>query len=394
MKLAYFDCFSGAAGDMILAALVDAGLGADALREEIAKLGLDGFNLRIEKIKKQGFAATKVHVEMTATPGHRHLRHIVEILDRSRLLESVRSSAKAVFTRLAEAEAKVHNSTIEKVHFHEVGAIDAIVDIVGAVAALQRLGVERVICSPIPTGSGTVTCDHGVMPVPAPGTAELLRGVPIQATDEVGELTTPTGAAVLTTLASGYGPLPAMTIQAVGYGAGHRDGKTRPNLLRVILGAVATSAAQTDEVIVLEANLDDMTGETLGYVCDRLMADGALDVSTTPITMKKGRPAVRLSVLASPDVADRLEEVIFIETTTFGVRRYGCRRSTLERATTPVETKYGPIRIKVGRRGGKAVIASAEYEDCAAAARRCGAALRDVMAEAMFAWRTSGGAGG
>ena len=375
---------------MILGAIVDAGLSADALREELGKLNLDGYTLDIQKIKKQGFAATKVNVSLTSKPGHRHLKHIVEILDRSSLEESVRSQAKAVFTRLAEVEAAAHNSTIEKVHFHEVGAVDAIVDVVGAVAGLRRLGVERVECSAVPTGSGTVTCDHGVMPVPAPATAALLRGVPIAPTDEVGELTTPTGAAILTTLAQRFGSLPAMTISHIGYGAGNREGVTRPNLLRVMIGALGGTDTQADEVTVLEANLDDVTGEAVGYVVERLMATGALDVSTTPITMKKGRPGVRLTVLARPGDADSLERIVFAETTTFGVRRYSCVRHTLERASEAVETRYGSIRVKVGRRGGQVVIASPEYDDCATAAAKHGAALRDVMEEARWAWHAKG----
>lgn len=389
MKLAYFDCFSGASGDMILGALVDAGLPADALREELAKLNLADYSLDIQKIKKQGFAATKVDVRMTGKPGHRHLKHIVEILDKSSLSDAVRTQARAIFTRLAEAEAAAHNSTIEKVHFHEVGAVDAIVDVVGAVAGLHRLGITRVECSAIPTGHGTVKCEHGIMPVPAPGTAALLKGIPILATDEPGELTTPTGAAILTTLAQRFGPLPNMKLAAIGYGAGTREGQTRPNLLRVLISEASADGAESDEVVVLEANLDDTTPQTIGYVTDRLLEAGALDVATSAITMKKSRPGLKLSVIATPQLADALESILFVETTTFGVRRYNCRRSTLARTIDPVETRFGTIRVKVGRRAGSVVIASPEFDDCAAAARKHSAALRDVMDEARRAWHTA-----
>lgn len=387
MRIAYFDCFNGAAGDMILGALVDAGLGADGLREELAKLRLDDFALEIGKTKKQGFAATQVVVKTTAPASHRHLRHIVEILDRAALSDTVRDRAKKVFRRLAEAEAAVHNTQIESVHFHEVGAVDAIVDVVGTVAGLERLGVQRIECSPVPVGSGTVTSDHGVLPVPAPATAALLRGVPLAASDEPGELTTPTAAALLSTLVERFGSLPAMTVSSVGYGAGTREGKTRPNLLRVLIGDAA-AAPQGDEVTILEANIDDSTGQAVAYACERLLAEGALDVSTTAIQMKKSRPGVRISVIATPASADKLEEVLFAETTTFGVRRTTCRRATLERSLEPVQTCYGVIRMKVGRRGGRVVIASPEYEDCAAAARAKRVPLREVMSEARHVWRT------
>lgn len=390
MKLAYFDCFSGASGDMVLGALLDAGLPADALREDLAKLNLADYSLDVQKIKKQGFAATKVNVLMTGKPGHRHLKNIVEILDKSSLSDAVRNQARAVFTRLAEAEAAAHNSTIERVHFHEVGAVDAIVDVVGAVASLHRLGIARVECSPIPTGHGTVKCEHGIMPVPAPGTAALLKGIPILATDELGELTTPTGAAILTTLSQRFGPLPGMKLAAIGYGAGTRDGQTRPNLLRVLIGeaADATAGAESDEVVILEANLDDTTPQAVGFVTDRLIEAGALDVASTPITMKKSRPGIKLSVIAPPPLADALEGILFLETTTFGVRRYNCRRTTLARTIDSVETRFGPIRVKVGRRAGQVIIASPEFDDCAAAARKYAAPLREVMDEARRAWHT------
>ncbi|HKQ47635.1 MAG TPA: nickel pincer cofactor biosynthesis protein LarC [Phycisphaerae bacterium] len=387
MRIGYFDCFSGAAGDMILAALVSAGLDEAALRAELAGLNLAGYELEIAAVKKQGFAATHVRVRLTDQPGHRHLHHITKIIDDSALLGAIKDRAKRVFTRLAEAEAKVHGTSIEKVHFHEVGAVDAIVDVVGAAIGVERLGLTRIICSPIPTGSGVVQCEHGTMPIPAPATAELLRGVPLAACDEPGELITPTGAAILTTLADSYGPLPAMRIAQIGYGAGTRDGKTRPNILRLLVGESEGSSDECDEVVLLETNLDDATGEQIAHAFEVLFAAGALDVFTIPIFMKKGRPGVLLSVLAPLERAPACEEALFLHTTTFGIRRQTCSRTKLARQVETVTTRFGPIRVKIGRRGGRILIVAPEYEDCAAAARSHHAALREVMFEAETAWR-------
>ncbi len=387
MKLAYFDCFSGASGDMILGALIDAGLDLGQLETELAQLGLSGYHVGASKITKQGFAATQFEVTLDGNEQqpHRHLHHITKIIDDSHLGQAVKTRAKEVFGRLAQAEADVHGTTIEKVHFHEVGALDAIVDVVGACLGLEMLGIDKIYASAIPTGSGTVKCDHGVMPVPAPATANLLKGVPLAATEETGELTTPTGAAILTTLSAGFGALPAMTIRSVGYGAGHRDGEHRPNVLRVIIGET-DDIGDTDEIVVLEANLDDVSGEIIGHACDLLMLAGALDVFTTPIFMKKGRPATMITVLAEPDQAISLEEILFRETTTFGIRRTSARRAKLHRTHAAVQTRYGEIRVKVGSRSGANPIASPEFEDCRAAAVRHQVPLREVMAEAVRAW--------
>lgn len=288
---------------------------------------------------------------------------------------------------MAEAEAKVHGTSVENVHFHEVGAVDSILDIVGAVCALELLSVDSVFCSPIPTGSGVVHCAHGVMPVPAPATAELLTGVPLATCDESGELTTPTAAAVLTTLAESFGPLPAMTIGAIGYGAGSREGQTRPNVLRVLVGEAAESG-DTDEILVLETNVDDASPEVVGYCMERLMAAGALDVYAVPIHMKKWRTGVTLSVLCEHARAPDLERIMFAETTTFGVRRYGVLRSTMQRRVETVSTPYGDIRVKVGERSG-VVSVGPEFEDCREAARRHSVALRTVMTAAQSAWSAS-----
>ncbi|MFQ5502038.1 MAG: nickel pincer cofactor biosynthesis protein LarC [Phycisphaerae bacterium] len=386
MTIGYFDCFSGAAGDMILAAMVSAGLDPEILRSDLAHLNLDGYELDIREVNKQGFAAVKVDVRLTGQPGHRHLHHITDIIDAADLSDRVKQRARSVFTRLAEAEAKVHGTSIEKVHFHEVGAVDAIVDIVGAAIGIERLGLDHIICSPIPTGSGTITCDHGVMPIPAPATAELLAGVPLAACDEDGELTTPTGAAILTTLSDDFGPLPAMRIGRTGYGAGTRDGQRRPNLLRLIIGKGEADSAETDQVILLETNLDDATGEQIGHATQCLFEAGALDVYTTPIQIKKNRPGVLLSVLAPNGKEEACERVIFAETTTFGVRRSPWTRSKLQRKTVKVATQYGMIRIKLGLRNEAVIQAAPEYDDCAAAARERHVALRLVMDAALNAW--------
>lgn len=387
MRIGFFDCFSGAAGDMILAAMLSAGLTEAELRADLTKLDLNGFELEVSQVQKQGLAATRVKVRLTDQPGHRHLHQITRIIDNSALSTRVKDTAKSIFTRLAEAEAKVHGTSIENVHFHEVGAVDAIVDVVGAAIGVERLGLARIVCSPIPTGSGVVHCEHGTMPVPAPATAELLRGVPIAACDEPGELVTPTGAAILTTLAESYGPLPGMRIAHVGYGAGTRDGKMRPNVLRMLIGESADSGDECDEVTLLETNLDDATGEQIAHAFDALFTAGALDVFTIPITMKKGRPGVLFSVLAPQEHQAACEEAIFAHTSTFGIRRQSCTRTKLARQVETVATRFGPIRVKIGRRSGRILLVAPEYEDCAAAARMHSVALHEVMFEAESVWR-------
>lgn len=389
MKIAYFDCFCGAGGDMIVAALIGAGADADALREGLASLGIGGYDISIAPVNRQGFAATRFHVELE-TPGkqpYRHLKQIVGIINNSTLPLPAKEKAIRIFERLAKAEAKVHGTDVEKVHFHEVGAVDAIVDVVGAVLALQQLGVERIICSPIPTGSGTITCDHGTIPIPAPATAELLIGVPLAACDDVGELITPTAAAVLTTLAHEFGPMPAMTVTSIGYGAGSRDTEKRANVLRVLIGRLEAEG-EADEIAVLEANLDDASPELVGHCMDRLLSEGALDAYTVPIHMKKSRTGLVLTVFCRPEQTPVMEQLIFAETTTFGIRRHSVTRAKLRRRHETVSTPFGSVRMKVGQRGG-VVTASPEFEDCKAAALRHGVPLREVIAAANTAWAGS-----
>ena len=397
MKIGYFDCGSGAAGDMILGAMVSAGLSPDELRAALGGLRLEGWTLEARPVVKQGFAAIRVEVHAADTHTHRHLRQITRLIEDADLPPAVRERAIRIFTRLAEAEARAHGTSIEKVHFHEVGAMDAIIDIVGAAIGVERLGLERIVCSPIAVGGGAVRCAHGVMPVPTPATAELLKGVPLvgeprsdPAAEPPGELTTPTGAAILTTLASEYGSLPPMVIRAVGGGAGGRETPGLPNILRLFVGDAAdpgpAEADQQDEIVVLETNLDDVTGEEVGHACGALFAAGAVDVFTTPITMKKNRPGVLLTVLTPPDRAAACEETIFAETTTFGIRRRRCTRRKLARSLVTVSTRFGDIHVKVGR-GARTEIAAPEYDDCAAAAARHGVPLREVMFEARRAWQ-------
>ena len=391
MTVAYFDCFNGAAGDMIVASLIDAGADESTLREGLSSLAVAGYTLRIEKIRKQGFAATRFLVELdtTAPQPHRHLADVVEIIRSGNLPDRVRQNSIEVFERLAKAEAQVHGTSVDKVHFHEVGAVDAIVDVVGAMLALQTLGVERVVCSPIPVGSGTVTCAHGVMPIPAPATAELLQGVPLAETDETGELITPTGAAVLTTLADEFGSLPAMSVSAIGYGAGTRDGASVPNLLRVFLGATSDSD-DADSVTVLETNLDDASGEIVGYTIERALQMGALDAYAVPIQMKKSRPGFVLTVICESARVSAMEEILFRETPTLGIRRRTMQRTKLKRRIETVDTAFGVIRIKVGQREGTTT-ASPEYEDCRAAAVKHDVALREVIEAARAAWTKKAG---
>jgi len=390
MRTIYFDCFNGAGGDMLVAALIDAGASSERISEALRRLSVQGFSIHAEKIRKQGFAATRfvVDVESATDQPHRHLSHIRKILDASDLPDAVRTRSLHAFERLADAEAEAHGTTRDKVHFHEVGAVDAIVDVVGAMLALDELAPARIVCSPLPVGSGTVRCAHGVMPVPAPATAILLKGVPIAATDEVGELLTPTAAAVLTTTCDEFGPMPAMTVERIGSGAGTREGRSRPNIVRAFVGE-STVAAESDTVVVLEANLDDCPGEWVGHCLVRLMAEGARDAYCVPIYMKKQRPGVVLTAICDPAAVERCQAIIFAETSTFGVRRTTAQRSILTRSIEVVQTAFGELRVKVGRQGGAIVQVAGEFDDCSAAAVRCQVPLRTVLSAAVAAWHAA-----
>lgn len=381
VRAVHFDCFSGISGDMTLAALIDAGVDAEAIRQGLDSLGLP-IHLVVEKVRKGGFAATYVKVEAPEEYSHRFLAEVEEILQRGSLTDRQRDLARRIFRRLAEAEAAVHGMPLEKVHFHEVGALDSIADIVGAAIGLDLLGAERFTSRSVPTGSGMVKCAHGLMPVPAPGTAELLKGVPLASSPIKAELTTPTGAAILTTVVQEWTDQPILTIERIGHGAGTRDFHEQPNLLRLFVGTVA-APLENDQIWVLETNLDDLPGEVIGYCYDLLLAAGALDVFSTPIFMKKNRPGVLLSVLAPEALVPHVESILFRETTTLGIRRYPVSRHKLKRSSgITVNTPWGPVQGKLAwGEGGPSF--SPEYEDCARVARAHGVALRDVYSKAL-----------
>ncbi|MEO2088782.1 MAG: nickel pincer cofactor biosynthesis protein LarC [Gemmataceae bacterium] len=378
MKLAHFDCFSGISGDMVLGAVLDAGVPADAIRSAFASLSLP-IELEVETVKRCGFRATKATIHAKDEEEYRFLPDVEAILAKATLTDRQRELARRIFTKLAHAEATAHGMPLERVHFHEVGALDSIADIVGAAVGLARLGVERCTSSGVPTGSGTVKCAHGVMPVPTPGTAELLRGVPLSAFTAKGELTTPTGAAILTSVVSGWTDSPAMTIDRIGTGAGTKDFLEHPNILRLMIGTSRDrqGAGESDTVTVLETNLDDCPPEVIGYCFDRLFAAGALDVFARPIQMKKSRPGVLLSVICAAATVAACEEVLFRETGTFGIRRHTTARSKLNREAVQVETPFGPVKAKRGWRDGFEIV-TPEYDDCARIAKEKNVPLREV----------------
>lgn len=400
---AYFDCFSGIAGDMTVAALLDAGAPFDELERRLATLNLPGYELRVERVTRAAIGGLHFRVITDDPPAHphghhhghhhhgRHLSDVAAIITASDLPSAVKENATAVFRRLAEAEARVHDMPVEDVHFHEVGAVDSIVDIVGACAALDLLGVTRVTASPLPTGRGMLRMAHGLMPLPAPATAELCKGIPTYPVDVEGELVTPTGAALLAELADGFGPPPAMTAEATGYGAGTKDMGDRPNLLRVTLGREDSGAGWiSEDLFLLESNIDDMEPQLLGHFMDRCFEAGALDVTFTPAQMKKGRPAVIVSVLCDAARRDTLLDLYARETSTLGIRVLPVRRVRLDRAFRTVETPYGPVSVKTAALPGGGAKARPEYESARAAAEKAGVPVADVMCAALAAWEAFG----
>jgi len=385
MKTAYVDCIAGASGDMLLGALVDAGLPSARLEAELAKLNARDFHLHAGKVSKNGFGATKVDVHVHDDAPERHLHEIREVVERSGVSSSVKVRALRVFTRICEAEAAIHGMSVEDVHLHEVGGVDAIVDVVGVLAGFEMLGIERVVVSPLPMGRGFIRGAHGMIPLPAPATMSLLKGVPVCGSSVEAELVTPTGAALLVELADAWGALPDVTLEAVGYGAGTRD-LPIPNLLRLMIGEASAHAAwNTETIVMLETNLDDDRGETIGHAARRLLAEGALDVITIPAHMKKDRPASIVQVMSRPADADRLEAILFEETTTLGIRRTETRRDALPRTMDKVVTRYGEIAVKIARLPGGGLRATPEYEDCRKAAEAASVPLRQVQHEAEHA---------
>ena len=427
MRVLYFDCFSGASGDMVLGALIDAGVALEDVRSALGSLAISPDSVWTEPVVRAGIRATKFcvtgeeaahahepmhvhaheHSHGHAAHGHRHGHHenhahthshaavdhhdhrslteINQLIDRSALSAGGKTRAKELFQRLGEAEAAVHGTTLEKVHLHEVGALDSIIDIVGAVHALETLGIDRVVASPLNVGSGSVRSAHGLYPVPAPATLRLLKGAPIYSGPQQAEMVTPTGALLVSAYASEFGAIPPMKVTAIGYGAGSRDFAETPNVLRVMIGDAEAKASPTS-VVVIEADIDDMNPQIFGVVMETLQAEGALDVFYTAIQMKKNRPGTLLTVVAPPDARERLTAVIFRETTTIGVRYREMSRECLDREEVVVSTPLGPVRVKVARRDGRVLNASPEFEDCARIARERNVPVKEVQALAIKAF--------
>jgi uncharacterized protein (TIGR00299 family) protein len=401
----YFDCFSGASGDMILGALIDAGVKLEDVRQALGSLAITPDTVWTEPVVRGGIRATKFNVRGEAHPPdgqhghdqahehkhghgrelHRTLSEIFCLIDSSSLSSAAKDRTKGLFTRLGEAEAAIHGTSLDRVHLHEVGALDSIIDIAGAVFALEQLGVDTIQSSALNVGSGTIHSAHGRYPVPAPATAMLLKGAPIYSGVEQVELVTPTGALLIAGYASKFGPLPAMRVDRIGYGAGTRDFASSPNVLRVLIGEL-DAAAPSQSVVVIEAEIDDMNPQIYGVLMDRLLAEGALDVFYTSIQMKKNRPGTLLTVIGSPSHKDRLTATIFRETTTIGVRYREMAREVLDRESITVTTELGPVRVKVARRRGELLNAAPEFDDCVRLATEHQVPTKHVQALAMKAY--------
>lgn len=396
-RIAYLDASSGISGDMLLAAMLDAGLQQDLLLAELAKIPVGPYEFKSSQVMRSSLAGRHIEFVIPEKQPHRHLHHIEKMLNESALSASAKDKALAIFKRLAEAEGKLHAKPPTSVHFHEVGAVDAVLDIAGACAGLELLGIEELYCSPLNVGGGHVQAAHGTLPIPAPATAELLKGLPVYSTGVDGELVTPTGAAIVRTLAKGFGPMPAMKVDRIGYGAGTRDFPGHPNIARLFIGeksGTAEAAADGEVIAVIQANVDDMNPQLFGYMMEKALAAGALDVTCGAIQMKKNRPGIEITVLCAPEKADALARILFEETTTLGVRIHDERRITLEREVVSVETTYGSVRMKVARRDGRILNAAPEYDDCRRLAEEKSVPLKEVMAAAQTAFHKDSGFGG
>jgi len=380
MRIAYFDCFSGISGDMILGALIDAGLDIEELKSELKKLKLTGYDISTKRTEKKGISGTKFEVIVLEKHQERHLSDIFEIIEHSNLDRKIKNKAKDVFSALAKVEAEIHNQPVEKVHFHEVGAIDALIDIVGVMIGMQRLNIEQVVASKLHVGTGFVQCAHGTLPVPAPATLKLLSNVPIYSTGIENELVTPTGAAIITTLCENFGDIPSMKVEKIGYGAGSRD-LPIPNMLRVLIGDSKIEPIE-DRVLLLETNIDDMNPQFYDYVMEVLFQKGAKDVFLTPIHMKKNRPGVILSVISPLNKKDELLDVLFAETTTLGIRiSEVIKRQKLERKIETVDTQFGKVNVKISFTGGKIRDIVPEYEECKKIAQKYQLPIKQVYEE-------------
>lgn len=392
-RVLYLDCYSGASGDMLIGALLDAGLPFELLRGALGSLALDDeCTVSVEPVSRSGIGASKFVVTETGadTGGHkhRHLSGIRKLVDRSALSTSAKERANRLFLRLAETEAAIHQMPVEKVHLHEVGALDSIVDIVGGVFGLEWFGAERVVASPLNVGSGTVVCEHGTLPVPAPATAALIAGVPVYAAGPPGEKLTPTGALLVTEFADEYGVLPPMRIEHIGYGAGSRDPKDYPNVLRVLVGE-SEEAGATDRVTVVECEIDDMNPQLFGVLMDRLYEAGAVDVFYTAVQMKKNRPGTHVTVLAPPARRQAVADALFRDSTTIGLRYRDVDRDTLPRELVTVTTPFGDVRCKVARHGAGVANVAPEFDDCVRLSDEHGVPVKDVQAAALQAYQES-----
>ena len=392
-KLAYLDCSSGISGDMLLGALLDSGLPLDWLCSELRKIPVGAYEVEARRVLRSSLAGTQVTFHIPAEQPHRHLDQIEHMLVASALAESVQGRARRIFNRLAEAEGRLHDVPPSKVHFHEVGAVDAILDITGVCLGLERLGIKELVSTPLNLGGGRVEAAHGSLPVPAPATAELLQGIPVYSSGVEAELVTPTGAAIVAEFASSFGPIPPMKIERVGYGAGSKEIKGHPNLLRLFLGErFANPGSQApnpedDFVTVIQANLDDMSPQLFGYFEEKALALGALDVISTAIQMKKNRPGIEITVLCHPEDSDKIAEALFLETTTIGIRVYEARRQVLKRELITVETDYGLAKVKIASRNGTVLNIAPEYDDCSKLATEKRVPLKQVMLAAQMAYR-------
>ena len=386
MKIAYFDCFAGAGGDMIVSAMLDAGLSEDFLAEQLATLGIGDLTIEVAEVQRCGIRALTFNPAANEGHVHRNLGDITAMIENSGVSAAVKERAVGIFSKIAKVEAGIHGKDESEIHFHEIGAVDSIADIVSACIGFEALGIERVFCSQVSVGSGTVKCAHGILPVPAPATAELVKQakIPVTAGPGAGELLTPTAAAILGSFVDEFGTIPPMVIKAVGHGAGTRESDEFANVLRLFVGeSTKFDESEADTVCLLETNIDDATGEQIGFAMEMLFAEGALDVYTEAIQMKKNRPGVKLSVMCKPEDMPKMEDVMFGQGLTFGLRRQLVERSKLARRMVTVETEYGPIAVKVGTSAGQDVTAKPEYEDCAKAAKKHGVALKTVQQAAM-----------
>lgn len=389
MKILYFDCFSGVSGDMVLGAMADAGVDIKSIKKELKKLDLKGYDLKVSKVKRKGIKGTKLDVIVDEK---KHLHHttykyIESMIERSRLSKKVKENSIKIFKNIAEAEAKIHRTSVDNVHFHEVGAVDSIVDVVGAAICINIFNPDIILSSPINTGMGMVKTEHGILPVPAPATAEMLKGFSSYSSDIEFELATPTGVGIVTAMAKASNTMPIMKTSAIGYGAGSKDFSDSPNLLRIMIGE-SLSPPEHDSITVIELNIDDMNPQLYDYIMNRLFKEGALDVFLTPIIMKKNRPAIKITILSDTDNVNKLADILLRETTSFGLRMYKTERVKLEKEIKAIKTEYGSTKVKIGKRDGKIINIAPEYEECKRIAEERGIPIREVYEKIKSAAKT------